>query len=190
MTIYSQMPLSLETFIIADTHFGHQNILRLCNRPSDSFSTIQRRWKELVTPDDVVLHLGDLCFRNTSDWMQGLLRSLPGRKFLIRGNHDKQRDEWYQRLGYTVIDPFLWHEPRHGKAIRFSHRPDIEYLDWSTNVHGHLHSNGYPPSISPERDYRNVSVEVMNYEPVRLEHILYGDRYQSRLTAGDSEYRR
>lgn len=174
----SSLVLTPETWIISDTHFGHQNILRLCSRPDDSFTLIERRWHELIGKDDLVLHLGDLAFRNTSEELQKQLKALPGHKFLLKGNHDRQRPEWYRDLGFELIESFLWHEPRVGKAIRFSHRADTYFFDWSTNIHGHCHCNGYSEALDRNRDYRNVSVEVMNYEPVRLEDVLWGEKYQ------------
>lgn len=50
----------------ADTHFGHENIIRFCNRPSSSISRmdaalLENMWK-LVKPDDYPWILGDFAF--------------------------------------------------------------------------------------------------------------------------------
>ena len=54
-------------YYIADPHFGHENILKLCDRP---YATIEemneamiQRWNQRVTGNDTVFILGDLFFR-------------------------------------------------------------------------------------------------------------------------------
>ena len=58
----------VNTFFTSDTHFGHANIIKYCNRPFSSLeemnSTIIRNWNEMVKPEDTVFFLGDFCFKN------------------------------------------------------------------------------------------------------------------------------
>ena len=53
---------------IADTHFGHDNIRRLSNRPFDSIEemdeTIINNWNSKVTDDDDVYILGDFSHKS------------------------------------------------------------------------------------------------------------------------------
>lgn len=76
---------------IADTHFGHKNILRFDDRP---FSTIEEmeeqmvsRWNATVEPADTVFILGDFCWGKETEWLR-ILDRLQGNKVLIKGNHD------------------------------------------------------------------------------------------------------
>ena len=78
-------------FYIADTHFGHENILGLDNRP---FKTIDEHdealieyWNDAVGYNDDVYILGDFCMYSTLK-TQAILKRLNGRKHLIVGNHD------------------------------------------------------------------------------------------------------
>jgi len=80
------------TYFTADQHFGHANIIKLCNRP---FSDVQEmdealitNWNRRVTNGDTIYIIGDLFFRNSVP-AEEYLKRLKGRKHLILGNHDK-----------------------------------------------------------------------------------------------------
>jgi calcineurin-like phosphoesterase family protein len=177
--------LTLDTWIISDTHFLHKNIVKYCNRPVDHTEIMFDNWLEHIHLDDQVLHLGDI-YMGPRIAGQELLAKLPGRKYYLKGNHDKQSEVFYADLGFKLVPaPLYWHTPE-GKKVLFSHYPDNQRLDWTINIHGHIHNNGYAPDTPRDRDYRNISVEVMDYKPVRLRDILDG-RYQSRIDAGDNQ---
>ena len=79
-------------FYIADTHFGHDNIRKLSNRP---FSTVEEmdnalinNWNSVVTDDDDVYILGDFSYK--SEDPIDYLKKLNGKKHLIVGNHDNK----------------------------------------------------------------------------------------------------
>lgn len=64
---------------------------------TDHAETIARNWREKVRENDIVLIPGDICWANKLDdvdptfkWME----QLPGRKILLRGNHDN----WWQSI--------------------------------------------------------------------------------------------
>jgi calcineurin-like phosphoesterase family protein len=142
-------------------------------------------WQRLVLPDDIVLHLGDVGVwygGNEHYWRQHA-GSLPGKKFLIKGNHDRAKDKLFEAAGFTIIPEFvqefefLGRNKKTSKRVLFSHAPDNYRLwEWDINIHGHIHNNDHrdDPLINKNRDYRNVSVEVMGYQPVRLSDILGG----------------
>lgn len=181
--------LSNDAFVTADQHFGHANIGRLCGRPADHFARMEHLWRERISADDLVVHLGDVSFRYADgDEMLWFLASLPGRKFLVRGNHDRQRPDWYVRAGFTVVPELEWRDPaaRGGLRVIFSHRPVMPErlaLCRSLNVHGHIHNNGYPAYASADLKYANVSVEVTGYAPVRLRDVIAGRAGQQRADA-------
>ena len=80
-----------KTFYIADTHFGHKNIINFDNRPFSSTKEMEdvivKNWNSVVTNDDDVYILGDFCWDKEDEWIR-ILNRLNGRKFLIKGNHD------------------------------------------------------------------------------------------------------
>lgn len=60
------------TLYVSDTHFGHANILSLCNRPFSSAGEMDnymvRRWNEAVAPGDLVGELVVLCHYPLRSW--------------------------------------------------------------------------------------------------------------------------
>ncbi len=52
--------IDLDTWIISDTHFGHKNIIKYCDRPLNHNELMIEQWGDLIKWQDNVLHLGDL----------------------------------------------------------------------------------------------------------------------------------
>ena len=54
-------------FFTSDTHFGHQNILRFCDRPwatiAEHDQALIENWNDTVPEDAVVVHLGDFSYK-------------------------------------------------------------------------------------------------------------------------------
>lgn len=47
-------------YVITDTHFGHEDIKTLANRPDNYEDLIIKSWNSLVKADDIVICLGDM----------------------------------------------------------------------------------------------------------------------------------
>lgn len=163
-----------DTWIISDTHFGHQNIVKYCNRPMNHNDLMIGKWKSLVRPDDTVLHLGDFSvwYGLNEDYWLDIANELPGKKFMLRGNHDKRKDSVYATRGITVIPEFV--QEIDYQRVLFSHFPDDTRIgDWDINIHGHIHNNPLEHRLAQtKRRYINVSIEMMGYKPTQLGDIL------------------
>lgn len=92
------MDITLDTFIISDTHFGHKEVLkkhtsRLLALSKTSFMNFDdfslHLWNQHVRENDSVLHLGDLFFNDGYK----ILKWLNGRKTLVVGNNDIGKHE-------------------------------------------------------------------------------------------------
>lgn len=153
-------------FVISDTHFGHANIIRYCNRPFHSISEMNEKmidnWNNTVTEQDHIYHLGDVYFGiDTSNFFH----RLKGKKRLILGNHDNGKDQKLQSMFQKIM---LWRPFPEFKMV-LSHipiHPSSLSSKFPINVHGHIHDK------EPfDKQYRNVSVEMTNYTPISLEEI-------------------
>ena len=104
---------------ITDTHFDHHAMIKNCGRPVNFDAIICRNWRERVKPQDTVIHLGDCAWR--SEGMKRLLE-LPGKKILVRGNHDDKSLEKYMEMGWDfACDSIVM--KLGGVVILFSHKP-------------------------------------------------------------------
>lgn len=135
-----------QIFFISDTHFFHLNSLKFFNadgtklRPweftEDGMNamneTMVSNWNEVVCPNDLVYHLGDVTFNNKN---LKILERLKGRKRLILGNHDVYDSNFHNKYFEKIysshrVDKFLLtHIPVHKDSI-----PE-GYI----NMHGHIH---------------------------------------------------
>lgn len=181
-------------YIIADTHFSHNNIIKYCNRPyaniNDMNMDIVEKWNSVVQPNDIVFHLGDVGF-GLKEKLLPLVTRLNGYKFLLRGNHDYSRGIFYwselrfenvYKKGEITLEQFLndiaYLEDEEAKNfvgnldhVIFSHYP-IECNDEILNIHGHIHNIPLDTTkYNPDNHYC-VSVEMIDYTPKTLRSIL------------------
>jgi len=175
--------MSSEHFVISDTHFGHENIIRYCKRPFTSVEemdeTMVDNWNSVVRPQDHVYHLGDVTIERGSKNSQQaqrfvrLIRRLNGHKRLILGNHDHYPVQVYLEAGFEKVRGtgrwlegcLLSHYPVHPQSLGRAR----------VNIHGHIHEKpDYKPVLAVDRlvPYINVSVEVTFYRPTALTDIL------------------
>ena len=101
----------------ADLHLGHANIVAYCRRPfgsvDDMDTALLAAWEAAVRPGDEVWVLGDLALGHIFRALE-FASLLPGRKFLVPGNHDrcwaghrKGVEKWrkeYEAAGFEVVD--------------------------------------------------------------------------------------
>lgn len=169
--------IDLNTWIISDTHFGHYNMIKLSGRPLNFNEKIIQQWRKTVKDDEPILHLGDLVifFGPTRDMWADMAATLPGNKYLIRGNHDKEQDFYYEIRGFAVLPQFV--KTIDNKRIYFSHQPqDPEDFPrdnfFDINIHGHMHGNTHHEYPFPLDRHMDVGVDVLGFAPVRLGDIL------------------
>jgi calcineurin-like phosphoesterase family protein len=166
----SEKHLNRSTWLLTDLHFSHEKMIELCNRPKDFEARIVKHWKRLIKPDDTLLMLGDISIGDDANVHQ-LIGNLPGRKILIKGNHDRRSDSWYEEHGWHLCCERLLLE-RFGRRILLSHKPpaDGDYYDLA--IFGHQH-NLSPKGYTPDYKRFLLSLEHENYEPVLLQAFVH-----------------
>lgn len=186
-------PLKLDSdqqgiFFTSDLHFGHNNILRFCNRPFNSTEEMDEalieNWNSVVKPTDIVFNLGDFAFAPNWRWIE-LLGRLNGQHYLILGNHDISR--W---PGDSVMDLFTRVEQQmilkiDERLVVLNHYPFLcfggSYAPNNSRVyslHGHVHSGPLSTNglDNPRLDMRfpnqyDVGVDNNDFTPVSWEKI-------------------
>lgn len=172
--------MSRNYWVISDTHFGHENILKFRDKEGSYFrgdlfqdvdhmnEVMIQNWNSVVKSGDRVYHLGDVFF-GSKDNFKKIWPRLNGSKSLIVGNHDdikflssggffRKVEMWKVFKDFNCI---LSHVPLHESSLGRG--------SCNLNIHGHIHQN--PSPVGP---YKCVSVEQINYTPLNLEELKNG----------------
>jgi Predicted phosphoesterase or phosphohydrolase len=175
-------------FLTSDLHYGHENIIRYCDRP---FETIQEmndklieNWNKTVCEGDLVFILGDFCFGSHSQWNR-LLDELKGKKYLIQGNHDHSaqipHDKFEKVCDLLTISIYDKEEDSFSEIL-LSHYP---FSTWSginkgvLHCCGHIHSTpdhselGFDKYVAINSSWNAYDVGVDNnkFTPISYEEL-------------------
>jgi calcineurin-like phosphoesterase family protein len=139
--------------------------------------TLIENWNSRIAGGDEIYILGDFLVRGTGEEANEIVKKLNGRKYLIRGNHDKFLDNKdFDKSGFVWIKDYhvLYYEKR--KFVLF-HYPILEwdgYYRNSIHLYGHVHNGEEWQKIAITLGGRavNVGTDVHNYCPVSIEEIL------------------
>lgn len=172
-------------YFIADLHFGHTNIIKLCNRPFTSIDemdeTFISAWNAKVKKKaDTVYIVGDLVWEKAEPLKY--VQRLNGRKVLITGNHD---NKWLVKNDYSEyfdqIVPYL-EIKSNNIDITLCHYP---MLEWKNSrkigskklgylIHGHIHKrycNDYKTLFMMPHAL-NTGADINGFTPVSLEELI------------------
>lgn len=159
----------MTTFFTADTHFFHAGVIAMSARP---FASIEEHdealiaaWNAVVGPRDEVWHLGDFGMRGAPERYAQIFKRLRGRKYLVRGNHDRQK---------TTSLP--WHEVHElvsrkieNQRIVMCHYPMRAWVGaWRGSIQLFGHTHGMMPDTNQSCD---VGVDRWGYRPTTLAQI-------------------
>jgi len=153
----------MKYFFTSDEHYGHNNIIKYCDRPfknsEEMDNEIIKRHNEVVSADDVVYHLGDFTLSGKR-FAENITRRLNGTHIFLKGSHDY----WDEKLPYIIemnID---------GTYIVMCHyamrRWPRSHYD-SIQLFGHSHGK-----LTPDKNQYDVGVDNNDFYPASLEGIL------------------
>lgn len=173
-------------FFTSDTHFGHENIIKFCNRPfanaKEMNETLINNWNRVVGPDDIIFHLGDFAFGGSYLW-NNMLDRLNGHIYLVIGNHDRKN----LRQGYVQKFDGIYPQLQiniDGRSVYLNHYPFLCYggsyrgdRDAVWQLFGHVHSGPFSTGKDDERlkmlfPYQyDVGVDNNNFTPISWEDV-------------------
>ena len=166
-----------QVFFTADTHFGHDAIVKFCERPWPNSKVMDRalvrNWNSVIKEEDTVYILGDFTMAGPSktNEVEKIVSKLNGTKILVIGNHDRLKMHNYTDIGfYQVAYPFLtfnnWY---------MVHDPSLAVACPKNSIvlSGHLHGLYGKSNIGPkDQTIIDVGVDAWNYTPVSYKQII------------------
>lgn len=185
----------MTVWFTADLHVGHQRVVELRGFADtvEHDLRIAANWIKTVDVDDQVWVLGDLAL---SQWTRALamVRSLPGDKHLILGNHD--RGHPMHRDGHKHQGPYLEtftsvqtmarrRIPGTRDSMMLSHFPysgdhteGERYTQYRLRdeglplLHGHTHMRGKVTRSELNTPQIHVGLDAWDLTPVSLEEVV------------------
>jgi len=159
-------------YLIADMHFGHENIIKYENRPfanaDDMDNTIISNWNRIVSKKDKVIVAGDVSFYDKNKTSE-IINQLHGKKILVKGNHDEHSNSWWTDVGFDEVSnyPIIYKE-----WFVIQHEPPTYYNNATPYfyIYGHVHGSEMYRTVTKQSAC--VCVERWNYMPVELEKII------------------
>lgn len=170
---YIEEAETMNIYLISDTHLKHEKMETYCQRPSDFTERIHKNVMNTVKDTDTLIHLGDVGIGKYQDW-EWMVQAWPGRKVLVRGNHDRARScGWWMEHGFHFAcdqmvfrNVLLTHEPANA-VVNSNGYKAYGVMDWglpegcALNVHGHLHNiwDGFHSAERLERDKALIGID-------------------------------
>lgn len=172
---------SINVWFTADPHFYHHSCLYFRpwrrdvagitmeelkenkRKAAEKFDAwLIEKWNDTVNKKDHIYILGDFCLGNKekTEW---ILSRLKGKKFLIRGNHDKScngLERYFEWVGDIKEAKFNYNQykfidPNETFCVEMCHYP---MLSWNRRPYGTCHIHGHcHNSIT---DFNNLSNEL------------------------------
>ena len=171
-----------DIFFTSDTHFNHENICKLSNRPFQSLEEMTEKyvetWNSQVSNSDRIHHLGDFALswgKKHAEPVDKILSRLNGQKFLITGNHDRNEvinnRRWVSVRDYCELK--IDFGGVHKQRIVMCHYPLRSWNqmhrngNWSWMLHGHCH--GTLKDIGGK--IWDVGVDNNNHRPISIDEV-------------------
>ena len=147
----------MKYWIVADTHFNNRHGV------DDKYI---HTMKHTIKEDDVLIHLGDVCFTHYERWHR--LVSSGYKSWLILGNHENKSPTWYLNNGWSFVANEIGIN-RFGLRMLLTHEPK-PIANYDLNIHGHLHKKNGHRADEAINDGKHWFVES-GAQPITLERL-------------------
>lgn len=154
----------MRLFFTADEHYGHQNILKYCERPFKTIEEMDRtlwtNYIKLVNPGDCCIHVGDMSF-NSKPVREGM--TFRCNDIFLRGSHDNPSRYKITSLmlRYAGLDIQVVHDLAEASVIG----QDLVFC-------GHVHDNWKWKFLPSGSLAINVGVDVWCFSPVEMKDLM------------------
>ena len=158
------VPKNVGLWLTSDEHYGHENIIKYCNRPFENVTKMNEglidRHNARVNNGDYVIHCGDFAFHQDPI---PYIRKLNGIHYFVRGNHDPYKKS---QVSHDQIIDVRYHG-QHIVVCHFSMQAWHEQHHGAWHVFGHSH--GKLDGIGMSLD---VGVDCHNLAPISFNELL------------------
>ena len=177
-------------YFIADTHFGHEDIIGFDGRPFATLKEMHREmknnWNTRVAENDDVYIVGDFWFQGTSkydhdaydhDVAIDFIRGLNGYKYLVIGNHDR-KPLTYPEFKYEFVEVAdIMKIDIDDQEVILCHYPMLEWENsWNNawHIHGHIHNKKTDVFCYLRNKERalNAGAAIVQYMPVTFDELI------------------
>ena len=165
-------------FFTSDHHFGHENIIKYCNRPfkdvQEMNDVLIERWNQKVGKKDEVYHLGDVGLTYKEN-LANILDALNGKKYLIVGNHEKtalqnrHKFQWvkeYYELKVRDKDG----QGGYQRIMLFHYAMRTWRGEGRGNWHLYGHSHGNLPDLEDKLAF-DIGVDCHDFYPLSYDEV-------------------
>jgi len=180
-----------DCYFTSDQHYGHENIIKFCNRPfKNSWEFIEHSVKthnEIVPKGARVFHNGDLFWRTLGlKAALDIINALNGQHYFIWGNHDELIEK-----NKVLRDQFVWcrdiaqvYHPKLDKPLVLCH---YAMYVWRNSHRGAYHLYGHTHGNLPEQNNLSFDcgVDAWDYKPVSIEEVIEKMERKKAKGAGD-----
>lgn len=165
-------------FYTSDLHFDHSNILEYEHRPWKNIEEMNKgialNINLCVKKEDELYILGDFTLRSSQKRIRELRNMIAcNHVHLITGNHDYfAKREWAKDL-FETVQPYKEIHDGEYKVI-LCHFPIMYWNkmdEGAIHLYGHVHSR--KGMQHPHRNAFNVGVDVNQYCPVTINHLVF-----------------
>lgn len=168
-------------YFIADLHFCHESVIEFSERPyqdvAEMNAALIKNWNATVqSAKDEVYILGDFLHRGSGREANEILKQLRGRKYLIKGNHEKYlKDPEFDSSLFEWIKDYHTLKYYKRKFILF-HYPILEwdgYYRGAILLYGHVHQTRQAYFEKTLGSHAlNVGADLMNFKPISIDEVL------------------